>query len=138
MAAAAPLVEPEALPSDAELETALSGARDTRPEIVAARRVPGVRRKRNGAPRTLGRAPTLGAYGKAGALTDLEGYPAAPLLEAGLVATVPLFEGGGRNALVRQSSALRRSRRVALATPAERDVEVGRPPRAPPRSRSGA
>jgi outer membrane protein TolC len=125
--AAAPLVEPEALPSDAELATALSGARDTRPEIVAARaRLESAEAQRRAA--NLGRAPTLGAYGKAGALTDLEGYQAAPLLEAGLVATVPLFEGGGRNALqVRQSSAL--SEADALA-PRHRGARRGgrRPP----------
>ena len=121
--AAAPLVEPEALPSDSDLETALSGARDTRPEIVAARaRLASVEAQRRAV--NLGRTPTLGAYGMAGAATDLEGNQAAPLLEAGLVATVPLFEGGGRNALARQYRALSEAEALALAT-AERDVEVG-------------
>jgi outer membrane protein TolC len=121
--AAAPLIEPEGLPSEAELETALSSARDTRPEIVAARaRLASAEAQRRAV--NLGRAPTLGAYGQAGAYTDLDGTQAAPLLEAGLVATVPLFEGGGRNALARQSRALSDAEALALAT-AERDVEVG-------------
>jgi outer membrane protein TolC len=101
----------------------LSTARDTRPEVVAARaRLAAADAQRRAA--NLGRAPTLGAYGQAGAWTDLDGNQAAPLLEAGFVASVPLFEGGGRNASVQQARALSEADAFALAT-AERDVEVG-------------
>jgi multidrug efflux pump len=121
--AAVPLVEPEALPTDAALEAALASAQDDRPEIVAARaRLASIDAQRRA--KTFEYAPTFGAYGKAGAYTDLQGTEVAPLLEAGLVASIPLFEGGARAAGARQLRAIGEAEALALAT-AERDVEVG-------------
>ncbi len=143
--AAVPLVEPTGLPSDAELDAALAGAQDDRPEIVAARArlssVEALRRAKN-----LEAAPTLGAYGKAGAATDLRGRLRSPAARGRARRVGPALPGRrprrrratatrlerGRGAEARHRGARRRGGRAPLAPPAARSS--GEPRRGPRRS----
>jgi outer membrane protein TolC len=62
--------------------------------------------------------PTVGAWGEAGTIVGV-----GPTVEAGVLATVPLFEGGGRVSEVRARRAVEEGEAVALAE-AERSVEA--------------
>lgn len=119
---AAPLLDADGIPGEAELEGALARARSGHPEIEAGREgLAGAREDRRAG--ELGAAPTLSGFVQGGGTTAFDGEPPSPTTSAGLTLSVPLFSGLGRRAEIRGLRARERAAALDLEA-AERAVEV--------------
>lgn len=119
---AAPLLAPESLPTEDALAAALSEARERRPELLALRAALEAATAERQATGREG-LPTISASGELAAIHTLGGESYAPVTTVSAIATMPLFEGGGRLASVRVKRASEDAVRVELEA-AERAVEA--------------
>ncbi len=118
----APILDPGALPDEAALQSALAQAQESRPELLYARAALEAAVAERQAASRAG-LPTLYAAGEVAALHTRSGETYAPVTTLSATASMPLFEGGGRTALVRARRASEDELRVSLEAE-ERAVEA--------------